>query len=101
MVSKENVQETIESIIIPGSMRSLSKLNLIKEVKLSDETADISLFATAINTDTQDWLREKIGEAIKQLSGVKKVDVSFIDAKPQEVNAVKKVVAVMSGKGAR
>ncbi|MEJ2738239.1 MAG: Mrp/NBP35 family ATP-binding protein [Dehalococcoidia bacterium] len=99
MVSKENVQETIESIIIPGSMRSLSKLNLIKEVKLSDETADISLFATAINTDTQDWLREKIGEAIKQLSGVKKVDVSFIDAKPQEVNAVKKVVAVMSGKG--
>ena len=99
MVSKENVQEKIGTIIVPGSMRSLSSLNLIKEVIVSDSTANISLFASAINTDTQDWLREKIGEAVKQLSGIEKVNIDYIDAKPQDVNSVKKVVAIMSGKG--
>ena len=99
MVSKENVQEKIGTIIVPGSMRSLSSLNLIKEVIVSDSTANISLFASAINTDTQDWLRGKIGEAVKQLSGIEKVNVDFIDAKPQDVSSVKKVVAIMSGKG--
>jgi hydrogenase maturation protease len=99
MVSKENVQEIIGAIIVPGSMRSLSSLNLIKEVKLSDGTADITLFSSAVNSDTQEWLQGKIGETIKQLSGIEKIDVNFIDAKPQEVNSVKKVVAVMSGKG--
>jgi Mrp family chromosome partitioning ATPase len=99
MVSKENVQEKIGTIIVPGSMRTLSSLNLVKEVKLSDSTADITLFASAVNTDTQEWLRGKIDEAIKQLSGIDRVNVDFVDAKPKDVNSVKRVVTVMSGKG--
>jgi hydrogenase maturation protease len=99
MVSKENVQDTIGTIMVPGSMRSLSSLNIIKEVKIADKTADITLFASAVNTDAQEWLKGKIDEAVKQLSGIEKVEVNFVDAKPQDVNAVKKVVAVMSGKG--
>ena len=99
MVSKENVQEKLGSIVVPGCMRSLSSLNLVKEVRLSDSTADITLYSSAVNTDAQDWLREKISETIKQLSGIDKVNIDFIGAKPKDVNSVKKVVAVMSGKG--
>jgi hydrogenase maturation protease len=52
-----------------------------------------------VNSDTQEWLREKISESIKQLSEIENINIDFVDAKPQDVNSVKRIVAVMSGKG--
>ena len=43
--------------------------------------------------------RSKVEETLKELPDVKEVETEFVEAKPSEVNEVKHVVAVMSGKG--
>jgi Mrp family chromosome partitioning ATPase len=40
-----------------------------------------------------------VQDAIKSLPGVSTVNMNFVDLKPKDVNEIKKVIAVMSGKG--
>jgi hydrogenase maturation protease len=80
-------------------MRSLTKLNLVRQVAISDEKVDINLASAAISPETQDWLKAKVQDTVKKLPGVKDVNISFAEMKPKDVNEIKKVIAVMSGKG--
>jgi Mrp family chromosome partitioning ATPase len=99
MSINENVKERLEKILVPGSMRSLGSLNLIKEINIADSRINIVLFDSALNTDTQDWLKVKIEETARQVGGLEKVSVEFIEAKAKDTNSVDRVIAVMSGKG--
>ena len=83
----------------PGAMRSPVKLNLVREIAISDQKVDITLASAALNPGAQDWLKSKISETIGQLPGVSQVNVNFIEATPKDVNDVGHVIAVMSGKG--
>jgi Mrp family chromosome partitioning ATPase len=99
MPTKEQVTESLEEVLVPGVMRSLTKLNLVRQVSISDEKIDINLASAALSPETQEWLKAKVGDAIKSLPGVSAVNTSFVDLKPKDVNEIKKVIAVMSGKG--
>lgn len=99
MSINDNVKEQLEKIPVPGSMRSLDSLNLIKEINITDSKVNVTLFNSALNADTQDWLKVKIEETAKLTGGPVKVSVEFVEAKAKDLNSVNRVIAVMSGKG--
>jgi hydrogenase maturation protease len=99
MLTKEQVTESLEEVLVPGVMRSLTKLNLVRQVAISDERVDVNLASAALSQDTQKWLKAKVEDTIKTLPGVSAVNTNFVDLKPKDVNEIKKVIAVMSGKG--
>jgi Mrp family chromosome partitioning ATPase len=99
MPTKEQVRESLGEILVPGVMRSIVKLNLVREVSISGEKVDIDLASAALSQETQEWLKSKVQDAIKSLPGVSTVNMNFVDLKSKDVNEIKKVIAVMSGKG--
>ena len=99
MVTEEQIRESLEEILVPGAMRSPVKLNLVREITVSNRKVDITLASAALNPDAQEWLKSEISGAAKKLTGITDANVEFVDAKPKEVNDVCYVVAVMSGKG--
>ena len=99
MVTEEQVRESLEQVLIPGAMRSLAKLNLVRQVAISDQKVTISLASAALSQGTQDWLRAKVHDIARKLPGVKEAEIDFVEAKPKELNEIRHVVAVMSGKG--
>ena len=99
MITEQQVRESLEEVLVPGAMRSLAKLNLVREIVISDRKVDITIASAALNSSAQDWLKSKVNATITQLKGVSETSINFIQANPKEVNDVGSVVAVMSGKG--
>ncbi len=99
MVTEQQVRKSLEEILTPGAMRSPVKLNLIREIAISDQKVDITIASAALSPDAQDWLKSKVSDTINQLPGVSQANVNFIEATPKEVNDVSHVIAIMSGKG--
>jgi ATP-binding protein involved in chromosome partitioning len=99
MPTKEQVVESLEQILIPGAIRSVVKMNLVRQVAISDEKVDINLASAALNQETQEWLKTRVQDTIRKLPGVKEVNIDFVEAKPKDVNKIGNVIAVMSGKG--
>jgi hydrogenase maturation protease len=96
---EEQIKENFEDVLVPGAMRSLTKLNLIRNISVSDGKASISLASTALSPNSQDWLKTKVSDIAKGIPGIKKVALDFVEAIPKELNEVKNIVAIMSGKG--
>jgi ATP-binding protein involved in chromosome partitioning len=99
MLTKEQVKESLEEVLVPGVTRSLTKLNLVRQINISGENVDISLASAALNQDAQQWLKTKVEDAIKSLPSVSVVNANFVDLKPKDINEIKSIIAVMSGKG--
>ena len=99
MITKEQVVEGMEMVLVPGAMRSLVKMNLVRNVNIADGRVNITLASAALAPGTQEWLKEKIKDATGKLTGVSEVSVSFVDGKPKDLNEIDNVIAVMSGKG--
>lgn len=99
MVTEEQVRGTLDGILIPGAMRSLVRMNLVREVSVSDHKVRVSLASSGLYTGAVEWVKAKVEEALRELPDVKEVETQFVEAKPSEVNEIKNVVAVMSGKG--
>ena len=99
MTTEEQIKERLEAVLVPGSMRSLNKLNLVKNVAFSDGKVDIAIASAALGSATQEWIKAKVSDVIKGLPKIKRVEIDFVDSQPKELNEVKHVVAIMSGKG--
>ena len=99
MITEKQVRKSLEEVLVPGAMRNLLKLNLVREIVISDKKVDITLASVALNPNAQEWLKSKVSDTIGQLSGVNQANVNFVQATPKEVNNVDYVIAVMSGKG--
>jgi hydrogenase maturation protease len=96
---EEQITEKLDEVLVPGAMRSLTKLNLIRNISVSDGKASISLASTALNPKSQDWLKTRVSDATKGLTGIKNAAIDFVEARASELNEVKNIVAIMSGKG--
>jgi Mrp family chromosome partitioning ATPase len=99
MVTEKQIKESLQDILVPGAMRSLLKLNLVRQIAVADKKVDITLASTGLDSSAQDWLKSKVSDTVGQLTGVSQANVNFVEATPKEVNDVGNVVAVMSGKG--
>ncbi|HIE16871.1 MAG TPA: MRP family ATP-binding protein [Dehalococcoidia bacterium] len=99
MITETQIRQSLETVLIPGAMRSLPKLNLLRDIIITDQVVNITLASAALNSDIQQWLESRVSETIKELPEVNQANVNFIPATPKEVNDVAHVIAVMSGKG--
>lgn len=99
MATEEQIRESLDEVLVPGAMRSLVKLNLVRDIVLSDKKATVTLASAALNPQTQDWLKTKVAEVINGLDGINEAEINFVEATPKEVNDIRNVVAIMSGKG--
>ena len=99
MPTKKQVVDSLNKILVPDIRRSLVDMNLAREVSVSGGKVKVSLASAALAPATQELLQAKVEEVAGQLSGVKAVEVSFAESKPQEVNRIGQTIAVMSGKG--
>jgi hydrogenase maturation protease len=99
MPSEEQIRESLEEILVPGTVGSLVKFNLVRQVTVSDGKVNISLASAALNPGTQDWLNDRVRDVVKRLPGVVDVEMSFQEGRCKDVNEIGSVIAVMSGKG--
>lgn len=99
MITEEQVRGSLDEVLVPGVMRGMVQLNLVRDVSISDGKVEISLASAALLEGAQEWLEAKARGAITGLPGVKEAHIDFVEAKPKDLNQVDRVVAVMSGKG--
>ena len=99
MLTEEQIRESLEEVLVPGVMRSLNGLNLVREVTVSERRVRITLASAALGSGAQDWIKTKTKEVIEKLPEVNEVEVEFTKAKPVELNEIGHIIAVMSGKG--
>lgn len=98
MIKQDEIREEIESIIVPGVMQPLSRTNLIRKLDIGDHTISLEIANAALSIDTQEWLKSQV---IKIANSKEIIDpqISFLPALPKEINQVKNIIAIMSGKG--
>ena len=99
MAVEGQIKECLKGVLVPGANRSLEGLNLLREIKISGNRANVTLASAALNGEAQNWIRNKAKETCAGLSELESVEVDFTDAKPSELNEISHVIAVMSGKG--
>ena len=99
MVNEEQVRTSLEGVLVPAIKRSIVGLNLVRDVTISDSKVSVTLANTGLIIGAQDWIKDKSIKVINTLPEVNEVEVSFIEAKPAEINSVGNILAVMSGKG--
>jgi len=99
MPTKEEVIRKLEMIMVPGVERNLIKMNLISDISVNDGKIDINLATTALTIESQEQLKERIKAAISDFPEEKEVKVKYVDGDPKDLNEIKQVIAIMSGKG--
>jgi hydrogenase maturation protease len=99
LLTHEKIREALADVLVPGIQRSLIDLNLVRDIELSGDKVKITLASTALDEDAQRWVTEKALSVVKQIAKNTEPEVVFIEKKPVELNRVKHVIAIMSGKG--
>lgn len=87
MPTEEQIRKSLEGVLVPGVMRSLVKLNLVRQVSITDERIHISIASAALNPMAQNLIEAKVDGVTKRLPGVKETTIDFIEASPKEINA--------------
>ena len=99
MLTEEQIVTCLEELMVLGAMRSLVKLNMVRRLAIFEEKIEIDLASATLNSAAQDLIAAKVCDVIGKLSGGKRTEIGFVKAKPKELNEIKHVIAVMSGKG--
>lgn len=99
MVTEEEIKQSLDRLLLPMLGRTMGSLNIVRSVQCNDHSVRIELATTALNELAQDILRIQVGKNVAHLPGVEKVEVTYVINKPVELNDIKHVIAVMSGKG--
>jgi Mrp family chromosome partitioning ATPase len=99
MATKEQIKESLDSILVPVVNRSLAGLNIIREIAVTDGKVRINLASTGLDVDTQNWIKIKAKETTEKLPEITVAEVNFIECSPKDLNEISSVIAVMSGKG--
>jgi hydrogenase maturation protease len=99
MSTEGKIKASLDKVLIPGVMRSLVKMNLLRDINIHDGKTSIKIASTALAPGIQNSLADSIKKAVSKLDDVGEIDVEFVEAKAKDINQVRSVVAVMSGKG--
>jgi Mrp family chromosome partitioning ATPase len=97
--TEAKLKEALDKVLVPGTMRSLVQMNLVRTAELHDGKAKVTLASTAVPSQYQQTLKDKAEAEIRELPEAEDVTLDFVEAKPKELNQIGKVIAVMSGKG--
>lgn len=99
MPTENQVKAALGEVLLPQVVRSLTDLNMVCGVEIKSGKVKVTLASTGLNPGVKDWVQTRASSAVESLPKVAEVSIEFVDATPQELNQVRHVVAVMSGKG--
>jgi hydrogenase maturation protease len=98
MASEKQIRASLNNVIIPEVERSLIDLNLVRKITISQSKVTVTLAATALGPEIQEFVTAGVKAAMNPLK-INDVAVEFIEAKPTDLNEIKYIIPVMSGKG--
>ena len=83
MANEDEIRHILDGVLVPGAMRSLAKLNLVREIEVADGRATISIASTALSPKAQDVVRNEVVGTTTGFDGIKKAKVNFVDESPE------------------
>jgi hydrogenase maturation protease len=83
---------------VPQAEQSVSDLNLVRKIEINGSKVVITLASTALAEEVQKFVEAGTRAALAQLK-ITDLKIEFVEAKPEELNKITNIVAVMSGKG--
>jgi Mrp family chromosome partitioning ATPase len=98
MITEEQIKISLQKVFIPGTKRSVIDFNLVRKIAISENKVTITFATTALSKEIQEFLSANITTPIQKLN-IDDVAIEFVEAKPSELNDVKQIIAIMSGKG--
>ncbi len=98
-MQREQVLESLKSVIVPAVQRSVVGMEMVREIDVSDGRVKIVLASTGLIEGAQKWIENRARETVSQLAGVENVEIEFSSLKAKDLNKVDHMIAVMSGKG--
>ena len=98
MTSVEQIRKQLETVIVPVIERNIISLNVVKNITLDNDKLKIQIAAAALDTPILEYLDSGIRAAMSVLK-IKDVEIEHIVTPPAELNQIKNVIAIMSGKG--
>ncbi len=99
MISKEQVEQALGEVLVPGVGLNVMQMNMTREVEITDKAVKVVLASTALSPDSQGWIKARVKDVVEKLPEANKVEVEFKECKPAELNQLGHIIAVMSGKG--
>jgi Mrp family chromosome partitioning ATPase len=99
MLNKDQITDSLNEIPVPGVMRGIALMNLIKNLNITASKLEVELASAALSPGSQEWLKAQIELKFKKNADFSEIEVRFVDALPKDLNRIKTVIAVMSGKG--
>jgi len=91
--------KSLADVLVPGIQRDVSSLNLVQGVEVAGNKVNVTIASSALDENARSWVREKSTNVIKNLDDKAEVEIIFVEKRPVELNKIKNVIAVMSGKG--
>jgi ATP-binding protein involved in chromosome partitioning len=115
MITVEQVYQALQGVMDPELQRNLVELGMVRDVAVDGGRVSVTLALTTLACPLKDQIAADARQAVIALDGVGQVDVTLAEmsaeeqqrlkqgqAKPgsaERLNDVRRVVAVMSGKG--
>ncbi|OQY18548.1 MAG: hypothetical protein B6I34_10595, partial [Anaerolineaceae bacterium 4572_32.1] len=117
MITKEQVLKVLSRVMDPELGRNIVELGMMKDLSIKGGQVSFTLALTTPACPLRDRMSDQAREALLALDGVQEVEIKFgeltskekagiMPDKPQQkegvaegLNDIKKVIAVMSGKG--
>ncbi|MCX6010126.1 MAG: iron-sulfur cluster assembly protein, partial [Chloroflexi bacterium] len=60
MPTQEEVKAVLDTVLVPGVMRSLVKMNLVRDVSVANGKVDVTIATAALMKGAQDWIKDKV-----------------------------------------
>jgi len=116
MVTEEQILEALKGVMDPELKRNLVELGMVKNVEIEEGQVRFTLALTTLACPLKDQIVSEARAAVQALEGVEAVDVKLTEMTAEEkrrlgigspdkgglaehLNNIKRVIAVMSGKG--
>ncbi len=115
MVTESAVRNALEGVNDPELHRSLIELNMVRQVQIDEDRVHLILALTTLACPLKDQIVSDVKQAVGALPGIKRVEVDLAEMTDEEkrrigigvpergaaedLNVVRHVIAVMSGKG--
>jgi ATP-binding protein involved in chromosome partitioning len=99
VLTEKDIMAALAEILVPGIQRDLISMNLVQGVQVQGQKVSVSLASTALDENALNWVHDKTISAVKGLDSKAEIEVAFAEKRPVELNKIKNVIAIMSGKG--
>ncbi len=115
MVTESAVRKALEGVMDPELHRSLVELGMVRQVRIEQGRVEITLALTTLGCPLRDQIVEEVKRAVGAVEGATEVQVGLAEMSEEEkrrigigvpekgavedLNIIRHVIAVMSGKG--